>query len=364
MMSETQAGGSTDNTDSDSESPTQLTSPGMHSQEQPISATLTEDRVPEDIPGPARKPAGPRTRQGTAKRRRLAGSVKPTRRKWPPGRDQSVVREGRPGCVVTLPRPESPRGGPDHELQRLRRTRDLTAHGIIPKHSQGIPRVPTITLQSREAAQSNAVARADVSHRAAAETLAHFANTEPGERAINPMPLRPEELEAKTPTEKQCRESEDLGKQVYVAGWNINCSHFIRQSWQTIPQFPHGYHEDYQFPQGRPEAYQHPNAFARPSQSEPTRPFKSLLTGEPFGPRSFHVIDNSRMPSAAHECHPHLTLDEIQTPLATTSQSSCSGTDSAIVPTAGTQSASMQEDQSNCQPMKQLTSSTHKNFED
>ena len=80
--------------------------------------------------------------------------------------------------------------------------------------------------------------------------------------------------------------------------------------------------------------------------------------------RSFHVIDNSRMPSAAHECHPHLTLDEIQTPLATTSQSSCSGTDSAIVPTAGIQSASMQEDQSNCQPMKQLTSSTHKNFED
>ena len=172
------------------------------------------------------------------------------------------------------------------EYQSLIRARDLTAYGIMPKDNaiERAPQQPDTTSQTSGGALAASEAQAQVLHSEAATTLAHFSKEAHDiEDIIN---------------------SKDMGKHVHVCGWNINCPHFIKQSWLPLPQFPDGFHEDYRTPQGRPHAQQHPNAF--------TTPFKSILTGEPFGPRSFQVIDNSRMPSAAHECHPHLTMDQYE----------------------------------------------------
>ena len=111
-----------------------------------------------------------------------------------------------------------------------------------------------------------------------------------------------------------------MGKHVMVAGWNINCPHFIAQSWKTLPQFPNGLHEDFQRPGGKPRIQQHPQAFSmsmkhsesalrflckRQAQKNDQRrrdqhAFKSLLTGKKFGPDSFAIIDASRKRNAQY----------------------------------------------------------------
>ena len=114
--------------------------------------------------------------------------------------------------------------------------------------------------------------------------------------------------------------AEDMGKHVFVAGWNINDPAFIKQSHTAIPQFPLGVHEDYQTPPGRPRIQQHPAAFGKLSMKHSDtmqgflrkteamqyaeknakelrrrlgnpQPLKSLMTGKPFGPESNAIID-------------------------------------------------------------------------
>ena len=132
--------------------------------------------------------------------------------------------------------------------------------------------------------------------------------------------------------------AEDMGKHVFVAGWNINDPAFIKQSHTAIPQFPLGKHEDYQTLPGKPTTLQHPAAFGKLSMRHSDtmqgflrkteamqyaernakklrkllrdpKPMKSLLTGKPFGPESNAVIDaaiekHARRNDKGKDAHP------------------------------------------------------------
>ena len=259
------------------------------SQISPTQVVSQTPRVEEREPSPPQRRQDARTRGTTAQRRKNAGGVKPTKRKWPPNRNQNTIRPPRSTLTVRVPRAESPDGAPLLEVQRLRRVRDITAHGILPRDIIHLPG-PNMPESDPPASRRDALAVSEeqtrVSHDEAAHTLMSLSRTK----------------DTRTPTEQECRDAEDLGKHVFVAGWNINCPHFITQSNLTMPQFPLGVHEDYQTPPGRPQVQQHPYAFGKP--------FKSLLTGEPFGPKSFKVLDRSKMPCAPYDCHPYFLEEE------------------------------------------------------